>query len=133
MPLILLDTDVFSYFFKRDSRAALYQQYLLQGQPSLSFQTVAEVRYWALVRHWGKARKDSLADTIGRYLILPYDEAMSRHWAEISAQRRQMGREIGCGDAWIASTALRHDAMLLSHNAKDFAGIRGLKLVSHGS
>ena len=133
MALILLDTDVFSYFFKRDRRAALYQPYLLQGQPSLSFQTLAEVRCWALVRGWGESRKNNLEETLRRYLVLPYDESMSQRWAAISARRRQIGNEIGCGDAWIAATALRHDATLISHNAKDFAGIPGLKLISHGS
>jgi tRNA(fMet)-specific endonuclease VapC len=50
---VLLDTDVFSFLFKKDSRAALYTSDLDDAQPCLSFQAVAELRYWALVRHWG--------------------------------------------------------------------------------
>jgi predicted nucleic acid-binding protein len=57
---------------------------------------------------------------------------MVDHWAQITAQRRQFGREIACGDAWIGASAIRHGATLLTHNAGDFEGISGLEKVSHG-
>ena len=44
--LLLLDTDVFSFLFKRDSHAAMYAPHLVNAQPCLSFQSVAELRYW---------------------------------------------------------------------------------------
>jgi predicted nucleic acid-binding protein len=57
---------------------------------------------------------------------------MSRLWAELSAHRRQTGRPIECGDAWIAATALRHGAPLITHNRKHFEGIPGLMVISEG-
>jgi predicted nucleic acid-binding protein len=56
---------------------------------------------------------------------------MARHWAEVTAHRRGLGRPIECGDAWIAATALRHAIPLLTHNTDDFADIPGLTLTGH--
>ena len=72
--LLLLDTDVFSFLFKRDSRAAMYAPHLVNAQPCLSFQSVAELRYWARIRRWGDARRSSLDMAIGKCLVLPYDD-----------------------------------------------------------
>ena len=38
--------------------------------------------------------------------------------------------KIDAADAWIAATALAVGAPLITHNAKDYAGITGLKLQS---
>ena len=94
---ILLDTDVFSFFFKRDSRAAAYAPDLAGAAAlCLSFQTVAELRLWSLVRRWGDARRRGLEVAFGRYVVLPYDDEMSQHWANVTAHRRHLGRPIEC-------------------------------------
>src|SRR5437588_10929785 len=122
MRLVVLDTDVFSFFFKNDTRAALYAPELIDVQPCLSFQTLAELELWTLMRHWGEARRTRLQVVIRQYLLFPYDEGMVASWARITAHRRRLGHEIECGDAWVAASALRHDATLLTHNASDFTG-----------
>jgi tRNA(fMet)-specific endonuclease VapC len=133
MPVpVLLDTDVFSFFFKRDSRRALYEPAIANAQVCLSFQSVAELRLWSLVRRWGDARRQSLELAVARCVIIPYDDALSHTWASVTADRRRMGQPIETGDAWIAATALRHDATLLTHNARDYADITNLRMISHG-
>jgi tRNA(fMet)-specific endonuclease VapC len=53
MPTLLLDTDVFSFLFKGDSRANAYA-ILIQGHRlALSLMSVAELFQWAAVRNWG--------------------------------------------------------------------------------
>ena len=133
MTSVLLDTDVFSYFFKRDSRAALYAPDVAGAQLCLSFQSVAELRSWSLVRNWGTPRRQSLEAAILRCIVLPYDDDLSRLWGEITAHRLARGFPIDCGDAWIAATALRHSIPLLTHNGCDFANIPNLVLVTHQS
>jgi predicted nucleic acid-binding protein len=75
---------------------------------------VAELRLWALVRHWSSSRRDALNSLIEQFVVLPYDSRMASHWAEITAHRRRLGRPIDCGNAWIAAAALRHGAALLT-------------------
>jgi tRNA(fMet)-specific endonuclease VapC len=60
MDAVLIDTDVFSFFFKRDSRRELYVDDVIDRQLYLSFMSVAELRKWAIVRNWGRQRRARL-------------------------------------------------------------------------
>jgi tRNA(fMet)-specific endonuclease VapC len=131
MESVVIDTDVLSFFAKADSRASLYAPYLAGRYASVCFQTVAELRLWALLRRWGPGRLAALESLLDRLMVLPYDAPTAQRWAEVTAHRRRIGRPIECGDAWIAATALRHDIPLLTHNAKDYHDIPGLKLITH--
>ncbi len=53
MPIIV-DTDVFSYLYKRDSRAELYRGHLADETKFISFMTLAELRAWTLQNNWAK-------------------------------------------------------------------------------
>lgn len=131
MDALVLDTDVVSFFAKADSRATLYSPLLLDRQLCICFQTVAELRLWTLIRRWGPARREGMESLLARFVVLPYDSLMAQARAEVTAHRRRLGRPIDCGDAWIAACAVRHDATLLTHNAKDYAEVPGLKMISH--
>lgn len=39
MQMLVVDTDVVSYLFKKDTRAALYESHLLSTLPAISFMT----------------------------------------------------------------------------------------------
>ena len=56
MNQIVLDTDVWSFLFKRDSRAELYRAHLERNTLYISFQTVAELYQWAETNNWGEGR-----------------------------------------------------------------------------
>lgn len=60
MGQIVLDTDVCSYLFKRDSRAKGYRPHLVGRTLYLSFQTVAELYQGADMRNWGTKRRRQL-------------------------------------------------------------------------
>jgi tRNA(fMet)-specific endonuclease VapC len=97
----------------------------------LCFQTVAEVKAWAIGRQWGPARRDALERTLSHYVVLPFDARMADVWASVTAARKLIGQPIPCGDGWIVAAALRHDLPLLTHNARHYRDIPGLKLVAH--
>jgi predicted nucleic acid-binding protein len=132
MESLVVDTDVISFFAKADTRAAAYWRELAGRQACICFQTVAELRLWALLRRWGAARQDGLDSLLHRFIILPYDAQTAEHWAQVTAHRRRLGRPIECGDAWIAAAAVRHGSTLVSHNAKDYADVPGLRVITHG-
>jgi predicted nucleic acid-binding protein len=131
MDAILLDTDVFSYFFRRDSRRELYESDIRDHQLCIAFMTVAELKRWAIERNWGESRRERLAQVLKHYVVIPYDANMAEAWAEIAVARKRIGREITCGDCWIAAAAVRHDIPLCTHNLRDFRDIPGLEIVSH--
>jgi len=62
----LVDTDVVSFVLKGDTRAALYRPQLNGRLLAVSFMTVAELLYGALVRHWGAVRRAQLEQHLGR-------------------------------------------------------------------
>ncbi len=128
MSVLLVDTDVVSFIFKQDSRAADYAAILQGNQLALSFMTVAELFQWAAIRNWGKSRTERLEQSLSNYLIIPVDIELCRCWGNLRSQLQLIGRQISAQDAWIAATALRHDIPLVTHNAKDFSGIPSLDI-----
>jgi predicted nucleic acid-binding protein len=43
---------------------------------------------------------------------------------------RRAGRRPETADAWIAATALLYDAPLITHNAGDYLGVPGLRVIT---
>lgn len=130
---VLVDTDVFSFFIKGDSRADLYSAYLQQRTIALAFQTVAELFQWAELHQWGETRREGLDSELGKTVLLNSDQETARLWAVVTATRVRFGRPISPQDAWVAACALRYDIPLVTHNAKDYAGIPGLAIMTESN
>ena len=129
MSAVLVDTDVVSYLFKKDSRAARYAEMLKGRQRLISFMTVAELYQWTAIHQWGAARIQRLEDHLqDGYTVLPFDVHVCRHWGEIRAECQRAGRPISAQDAWIAATALAFDVPLLTNNGDDFVAVSHLQL-----
>ena len=62
------------------------------------------------------------------YFIIPWSEEICDRFARVRSERRN--RPISVPDALIAATALDYDLPLVTHNAKDFTEIDGLKLIT---
>jgi len=63
--------------------------------------------------------------------VVEYDPPTAEAWARICVERLRAGRPISCGDCWIAACAVRHEIPLVTHNARHYAGIKGLRIVTH--
>jgi tRNA(fMet)-specific endonuclease VapC len=127
MDAVLVDTDVVSFIFKRDTRESLYRRHLDGKRVCIAFMTVAEVYEWAISHRWGKRRVEELRQELTRYVVLPYDDAVAWEWARV---RSIKGRPIESKDAWIAAAAVRHQLPLVTHNRRHFEGIPGLQVIS---
>lgn len=130
MSAVVVDTDVISFLFKSDTRAAAYQPHLHGTLPLVSFMTLAELEQWALIRNWGALRRERLEAHLAKYTLVPFDRALCRAWAEVRVEARQVGHPIETSDAWIAATARLYRAPLITHNAEHFAGVTGLTVIS---
>lgn len=126
----VVDTDVLSFWQKRDTRGLPYSRALEGRTLVLLFQTVAEQLRWAMDRNWGDRRRVELEDYLRQFLVLPYSVDLAREWADIMVATRRSGRAISAGDAWIASTARLIGAPLATHNRGDFEAVPGLTVVT---
>ena len=130
MSPVVLDTDVVSFLFKDDSRAAAYLPHLRDRIWLISFMTEAELEQWSLLSNWHERRTGWLRIFLGRFAIVPSSRDLVRKWAEAMVAARRRGRRLETADAWVAATALLYGAPLLTHNAKDYSGVPGLTLVT---
>jgi tRNA(fMet)-specific endonuclease VapC len=126
---ILLDTDVFSFIYKGNTRGDLYLPHLAGNTLNLAFATVAELYRWTVRHAWGTARVEDLKTAIAPYAVIGWDDDTAWAWARVMSIK---GRPLAEGDAWIAAVALRHGIPLVTHNRKHFEGIPGLTLISEG-
>lgn len=127
---IVVDTDVISFFQKRDSRYILYKQYLDGTEKFISFMTWAELRWWPVERNWSDNRRDEFfKSVIESYGIIYADDTLCEIWAQIMSSSRRKGTNVGSADAWIASVALMFDIPLVTNNRKHFEYIERLTLL----
>lgn len=117
---LLLDTNIVSFFLKKDTRAGQFETIVKGRILALSFMSVAELYRWTIERSWGEERVEQLETALTRYAILAYDRELGWEWAKVMAQCSQQGITISPSDAWIAATACRYDLPLLTHNLKHF-------------
>jgi tRNA(fMet)-specific endonuclease VapC len=129
----VLDTDVISYLFRRDTRAEAYRPYLTGRLLAVSFMTIAELDRWALQRNWGPARQGRMAAFLDQFIIVLVDRALCRTWAEVGDEARRKGRPIQAADAWIAATAIALGVPLVTNNRGDFAGVDNLMMLLEDS
>jgi tRNA(fMet)-specific endonuclease VapC len=126
----VVDTDVVSFIFKKDTRDQFYLGCLRGRSALISFMTEAELERWALQASWSEQRTRRCREFLARFTIVPSSEALSRKWAVAMVQARSAGRRIETADAWIAATALLYNAILLTNNPTDYAGIHGLEVIT---
>ena len=131
---IVIDTDVFSADLLPRSRLAERYAPLVTGRPAvISFQTVAELRYGAIRRHWGRTRMLTLEAKIQRVEVLHTGPELVLVYAQLHADCEAAGHALAqkkhTADRWIAATAIRLGIPLVS-NDRIFHGAPKLKLES---
>ncbi len=126
----VIDTDVFSFFLKKDTRAELYRTQTDGHLLFLSFMTIAELERWAMLHNWGQNKITLLEKSLKRYVIHHSNREVCKVWAEIMTDSKRKGLNISISDAWIASTAISLQIPLITNNTKDFQKISGLTIIS---
>ena len=130
-PAVVVDTDVISFIFKADTRSAYYLPLLTGKIGVISFMTLAELRQWAQRRNWGNARRTRLEQFVAGFAVIHSDDRLCSEWAQVTSSSYQSGYSIGVADAWIAATASMLSLPLVTNNRSDFAGVAGLRIISH--
>jgi predicted nucleic acid-binding protein len=132
----VIDTMVFSWVFSSadlSGRAARYAAHLTGRRLLMSAQTAAELRYGALSRNWGEARREQLERRIERVSVVPIDDDLTKVYAEVKDRCRRAGHALAQkdhdGDRWIAATAIKLELSLISDDGL-FEDVPGLLLIT---
>jgi predicted nucleic acid-binding protein len=119
-----------SLFIARESGRPL-GAYEEDTEIAVSVVTIAELEMGVLAAAEPRvraARLRTLRD-VEQISALPVDRAVASAFATLVVEMRAAGRgRLGVQDAWIAATAIAHDADLLTQDA-DFDAVPGLRVV----
>jgi tRNA(fMet)-specific endonuclease VapC len=127
----MLDTNTIIYLIKHQppSVAVKVDQLNPNDQLIMSFVTYAELLKGAE----NSQRKDKVIAQLKALtqvidVVYPNNPAICQHYAVQFLKLKAKGTPIGGNDLWIACHALAEDAILVTHNTREFERIEGLKL-----
>ena len=92
--------------------------------------SIAELERWAIERNWGTSRRINLRRFLGAFVTRPFDRALCEAWAVVMTESRRRGQPIAHSDAWIAATARLEGVPLVTNNARHFANVTGLTIIT---
>lgn len=95
---VLLDTDVYSFLTRGDTRGEAFRKAIEGQRLCLSFATIAELYKGARIRGWGHERVAGMQADLQRYLVLGCDHELARNCGGFSRNVSSMG------DGWRSST-----------------------------
>lgn len=131
---VVVDTGVFSASLSRRRRAQFetHVQRLAGQQVFLATVTVSELRYGALVAHWGEARRHRLEQSIQAATVIPVSDQLLSTVAALRYECRLAGHSLHdpshANDLWIAASAIHIEAPLLTAD-RVFEDAPGLALL----
>jgi len=112
-----LDTSAYSNFRRGNERlAALLDQAELVGVPTVA---LGELRTGFLLGDRRQRNEAELDAFLGNPVVqvMPVDSETSRQYAQIIAELRNAGTPLPTNDIWVAATAARNDATVLTCDA----------------
>ena len=123
----LLDTDTCSAHLK--SRSIVFNRFIQHsGQLYLSVLTLGELLTWARRANASPNRMQMLTDLLSDVCVLPIASETAEIIGTLRASLLDQGRPTPEIDLWIAATAICHDLTLVTHNARHFEHIPGLRI-----
>jgi tRNA(fMet)-specific endonuclease VapC len=130
--MIVLDSNTISYYFRGDPHVVPQLQALRPVDIGVPAIVEYELRY-GLMRLPAEAaapRLAALAQWLRPLQVLPFDSDCARHAASLRVALEAAGTPIGPHDTLIAATALRHQAVLVTRNLREFNRVPGLQVQS---
>lgn len=133
--VVVVDTGVYGagLVLSSGSLRIRYAPHLLGRRVILSYQTVAELRFGALVRNWGEGTIQAMEERLRKATVAQVDDPTASAYARLKAECRRLGhplhQKIHDGDRWIAATAIRYSVPLISDDGV-FRDAPGLELIT---
>lgn len=126
--IYMLDTNILIYLMKNKPLAVAERVAKLTSQDELvmSFVTYAELLKGANGSNHPPQALAKIARITQRIAVLYPDNKTCEFYGVWSNKLKQQGTPIGNNDLWIACHALACNAVLVTHNVKEFKRIDGL-------
>ena len=125
----MLDTDTCIAIMKGQSVAALRKlRGKSVGQVGLSSIAMSELSCGAAGSDRPIQNFSALKGFLAALEVAPYDHAAALEYGALRAALEKLGRPIGSLDTLIAAHALALDAILVTHNTREFERVKKLRL-----
>jgi len=129
MSQYMLDTDTCAFILRKSSAVLLERiQSVPLLQQCMSVVTLAELLYGVQVSSRKKVNRDAVEALVHHVTVLEWSLGAADHYAEIRADLKKTGQQIGANDLLIAAHARSMGAVIVTNNVKDFGRVRGLKV-----
>ena len=129
--LFMLDTDTCIFLMRGESPAlAARVQLVPLQQQVMSAVTFAELTYGVQASAAAKRKQNqSVLDSLVLHLaVLDWPQDAAKHYAEIRADLKKRGAQLGAADLMIAAHARAMGAIVVTNNVKDFERVKGLEV-----
>jgi len=125
----LLDTNVCIAIIRRRPESVLKRlRGKAIGQVGISSITLAELEFGAAKSQRSEQSRMALAEFLLPLEIAPFDDESAAAYGNVRAALEKKGKPIGPLDTLIAAHALALDAVLVTHNTREFARVPGLSV-----
>jgi tRNA(fMet)-specific endonuclease VapC len=124
----MLDTDTCIAVIKKHPIALKKLRGKSIGQVGVSSITVGELAYGASKSRKSADAHAALSEFFLALEIATFDEQAALHYGEVRAALASRGKPIGPLDTLIAGHALAAEAILVTHNTREFSRVERLKL-----
>lgn len=130
--MLVLDSNTISYYLRGDTKVVPRLQAMRPSDLGVPAIVEYELRYGLLRLPQAAAtpRLAALGQLLQPMQTLPFDRDCAGHAGRIRAELEAIGKPIGPHDVLIAATALRHQAMLVTRNIREFARVPGLQCLN---
>jgi tRNA(fMet)-specific endonuclease VapC len=124
----LVDTDIVSAHLRSGGElTSRFLQYT--GGLNLSVISLGELFTWTLRKNTPTRHHEALLNLLEEFHVLDVTADVVQVFGAVRADLRDQGIAVFEMDMLIAATALLHDLTLVTHNARHFEKIPGLRLV----
>jgi tRNA(fMet)-specific endonuclease VapC len=125
----MLHTDICAFILRKASPILLerIQSVVLQDQ-CMSVVTLAELLYGVQLSSRKSANRQAVDLLVGHVEVREWTRQAAEHYAEIRADLKKKGQQLGANDLMIAAHARSEGSVIVNNNVKDFRRVKGLKL-----
>jgi tRNA(fMet)-specific endonuclease VapC len=126
--MYLLDTNILSYFFKKQGNVVQRMHERPAHLMRVSSIVILEIEF-GLHRSSNPTKHRTQLDWILRHFtIAPFDADAAQATGLLRHTLEAAGQPIGTYDLFIAGTALAHNLTLVTRNTREFERVPGLKI-----